>query len=594
MPTILELFQSSGLNQSVKKDTETLVEQELTGIRTTSAVEINNPLIYGNEAIRIMNRTTSAVEKQRTANAVAPGDSGLIGKGLSKLTGGKVESISEARDKVNSTLGIPVNLIPTDVAKGLVGKNPVNTSITLEEIRLGGAGTGVGKFLKGLGGGTPSQLAKQAVGKGIDLVKGEIRGALFGRRGSDQPAQGSYKNLIPDYGNVVANRQDLQERKPQKEGGFTYSSTVDLTAEAIKDRNDMSSRLDYVKSLYLNGIFGAPPRTIGKNTQISENKFNDDKTRSGENPNLYTKVSEDLIADDSQEISIDLSSVQYEPQRLNGKKVFGTSSSAFRYKSGNTFGDKDFDKQRTQDEMYSLYERDGETQFSNSLIAKRGIENGKDIINQSAVSDEDILVNGQTPLEDYDLIPLVIKNTYSGKRAHFRSSITGLTETTSPSWGTSKFLGNPFNLYTYDGVERSVTFTLQIFALNANELVSNWEKLKFLTYLCYPTGYETKAGYVTPPFIQFTLGDMYKNKHGFIESLSYTIPDSGVWETGDGKPMVDDEFLNKVGGGAKKLTAEDLSGYKLPKFIDAAITIKFVEQRSNTGLSKMYDFKSLT
>ena len=46
-------------------------------------------------------------------------------------------------------------------------------------------GTGVGKFLKGLGGGSPSQLAKQAVGKGIDLVKGEIRGELFGRRGSD-------------------------------------------------------------------------------------------------------------------------------------------------------------------------------------------------------------------------------------------------------------------------------------------------------------------------------------------------------------------------------------------------------------------------
>ena len=33
MPTILDLFQSSGLNNSVKSDTETLVEQELTGLR---------------------------------------------------------------------------------------------------------------------------------------------------------------------------------------------------------------------------------------------------------------------------------------------------------------------------------------------------------------------------------------------------------------------------------------------------------------------------------------------------------------------------------------------------------------------------------
>ena len=39
---------------------------------------------------------------------------------------------------------------------------------------------------------------------------------------------------------------------------------------------------------------------------------------------------------------------------------------------------------------------------------------------------------------------------------------------------------------------------------------------------------------------------MYKNKDGFIESLSYTIPDNGVWETGDGTEIVDDEYINKV------------------------------------------------
>jgi hypothetical protein len=589
MPSIIDLFQSSGLDNQVKKDTETLVEQELTGIRIKSAVELNNPILYGNESIRIMNRTTSAVEKQRTANAVDPGDGGLIGKGLSKLTGGKVESISEARDKVNSTLGIPVNLIPTDVAKGLVGKNPVNTPITLEEIRLGGAGTGVGKFLKGLGGGSPSQLAKQAVGKGIDLVKGEIRGALFGRRGSDQPAQGAYKNLIPDYGNIVANRQDLQEQKPQKEGGFTYSSTVDISAEAIKDRNDMSTRLEYIKSLYLNGIFGAPPRTIGKNTQTSENKFNDDETRSGNKPNLYTKVSEDLVKDDSQDLTIDLDKVGFSYQEKVKKKVYGEKT-PFRFRDSDTFKEEDFSKQRDSENKYSKQDDIA----TNTLESKRGIRSGRDIINQSAVSDEDILVDGKDKLEDYDLIPLVIKNTYSGKRAHFRCSITGLTETTSPSWDSSKFLGNPFNLYTYSGVERSVTFTLQLFALNAQELVNNWEKLKFLTYLCYPTGYEGGAGYVIPPFIKFTLGNMYDNKDGFIESLSYTVPDTSTWETGDGTPMLDDEYLNKVGGGAKKLEAKDLKGYKLPKFIDASITVKFVEQRSTTGLSKMYDFKSLT
>ena len=587
MPTILELFQSSGLKDSVKADNETLVEQETSGIRVKSLVELNNPILYGNESIRIVNRTTEAVEKQRTANSSAPADGGLIGKGLGKLTGGKVNSISEARDKVNSTLGIPVNLIPTDVAKGLVGKNPVNTSITLEEIRLGGAGTGLGKFLKSTGGGNPSAIAKQAIGKGIDLVKGEIRGALFGKRGPDEPAQGEYKNLIPDYGNVIANRQDIQEKKPQKEGGFTYSSTVDISAEAIEDRNDMSTKLEYVKSLYEKGIFGTPPLTIAKNIQISENKFNDDETRSGKKPNLYTKASEDLVIDDSQDLTINIDKVSYTPTRGEGKTFGGKYG--FRFKPSDNFDGDDFDKQRDLENKYST----NDDVIGRTLEGVSGMTNKKDIINQSPVSDEDILVDGGTPLEDFDLIPLVIKNTYSGKRAHFRCSINGLTETTSPSWDSSKFLGNPFNLYTYSGVERSVNFNLQLFALNANELVNNWEKLKFLTYLCYPTGYQSESiGYVIPPFIKFTLGDMYNQKDGFIESLSYTIPDSGVWETGQGNAVVDNEFVNKFN--TKELTVNDLKGYKLPKFIDVSITIKFVEQRSTTGLSKMYSFKSIT
>ena len=86
------------------------------------------------------------------------------------------------------------------------------------------------------------------------------------------------------------------------------------------------------------------------------------------------------------------------------------------------------------------------------------MRNGLDIINQSPIKEEDILVDGKTPLEEYDLIPLVIKNTYSGKRVTSDVQSNGLTETTSPTWDSSKFLGNPFNLYTYDGVERSVTF----------------------------------------------------------------------------------------------------------------------------------------
>ena len=41
-------------------------------------------------------------------------------------------------------------------------------------------GTEFGKFLKQTGGGNPTTIGKQALGKGIGLAKDKLRGALFG------------------------------------------------------------------------------------------------------------------------------------------------------------------------------------------------------------------------------------------------------------------------------------------------------------------------------------------------------------------------------------------------------------------------------
>ena len=83
--TIMELFHSSGLKESVKADKETFVEQETSGIRIKSLVEINNPLIYGNEAGRISLRSTPDLEKMKSNTGGEGGDGGLIGKGLNKI-----------------------------------------------------------------------------------------------------------------------------------------------------------------------------------------------------------------------------------------------------------------------------------------------------------------------------------------------------------------------------------------------------------------------------------------------------------------------------------------------------------------------------
>ena len=109
MPTILELFQNSTLSGQVKPDRLTGVEQELKGLRFKSAVELNNPLIYGNEATRIALRSTPSMDKMRTDE----GDGGLIGGTIKNL-----------RTVVNSTLGVPQTLIPSSYTKSAGGGAP--------------------------------------------------------------------------------------------------------------------------------------------------------------------------------------------------------------------------------------------------------------------------------------------------------------------------------------------------------------------------------------------------------------------------------------------------------------------------------------
>ena len=119
MPTILELFRGSTFDTDVDSKSQegkgtlfsqvkSFGEQELTGVRVKSAVELNNPLIYGNEATRIALRSTpekdTMIESKKPDGAPKEGEGGLIGAGLNKITKGKVNSVNQLRNKVNLSL----------------------------------------------------------------------------------------------------------------------------------------------------------------------------------------------------------------------------------------------------------------------------------------------------------------------------------------------------------------------------------------------------------------------------------------------------------------------------------------------------------
>ena len=226
----------------------------------------------------------------------------------------------------------------------------------------------------------------------------------------------------------------------------------------------------------------------------------------------------------------------------------------------------------------------------NNLEESRGFETKSDTINNQGVFSG--LSSGQ--LDDVDFIPLKFYSIHLGKTAQFRCTVTGLTETFSPSWDSYKFLGSPFNNYTYSGIERSVNFNFKVYSLNPNEHKVVWDKLNFLTGLVYPQGYyDTSA--LAPPFIKFTLGDLFNAKDGFIESLSYTYDDNSPWNiTTREKKFVSVNNAAPDGPIATLSPNINMTGYRLPMIVDVAVTIKFLESRGNSAGRKFFNFNPQT
>lgn len=501
-----------GTNYSkVKSDKETLIEQETTGIRFRSAVDINNPLIYGNETIRITQRSTPLLEDMKEGANGGKAGGGLIGG-----------TINQARDFVNSTIGIPETQTPSrlvdkiDIRKAndkptskllqkrldkFASNNPNQVSdphsqIPITKDIVGYNGTEVGKLLQQSGGGNPKTIGKQALGSGISYGKDKLRGELFGEGQGVGTAQSSGgldgKTYTVEY---TTNKRTYSD--------VNTSKTLRSIDGVAKDLEGTKLDLSLVSPIY--GVtrpgstkFGTPEGRFGRTEYAFENKSSDG-TRSGFWVNSFA------------------------PGRKKTEVTKGTLQDRYGLGKG--------------DKINTLKPSDYDT-----------------------IDDNGVYKKGENKVGE-DLIPFYI-GKYGEKKTPFRAIITGLNETVSPSWGTNKMVGNPFPYYTYNQIERSTSFILKIFCNSPTELAINWEKIESLTKMAYPK--INKNNLVNPPIIQFRLGDIYFDKTGFIESLTYTIPDDSTWETNGSLGF-------------------------LPKYIEVSVTIKFIEDSS--VLSALYGYK---
>lgn len=225
-----------------------------------------------------------------------------------------------------------------------------------------------------------------------------------------------------------------------------------------------------------------------------------------------------------------------------------------------------------------------ETIDKDTLFIKRGITSGADVLNldnnithvgTSAVDSSGISYDSK------DFIPLKFYSTYSNTTIQFRCTVSELSETFTPAWDPHKAVGNPFTFYTYQGVERSLTFSFKVFSMNLLEHQHSWKRLDELANLTYPQAYKGLTGAVAPPLLKFTLGDMYKRRDCFIESLEFSVDTNTPWEIGMNQKLLGSSIHPVIGGGYVKVIdpAVSADNYKLPMIINVQVTLKFIEGR---------------
>lgn len=130
-----------------------------------------------------------------------------------------------------------------------------------------------------------------------------------------------------------------------------------------------------------------------------------------------------------------------------------------------------------------------------------------------------------------DFIKFKFYDVVNKKYIIFRAILSGISDSITPEWSGTRYIGRPDQVYVYQGVERQISFSFEVYPKTKQELPVLWEKLNYLVGLCYPSYHSNR---MVAPFINLTLGDMFNQTPGFLNSLSIEVDDNTTWEIEDG------------------------------------------------------------
>lgn len=111
----------------------------------------------------------------------------------------------------------------------------------------------------------------------------------------------------------------------------------------------------------------------------------------------------------------------------------------------------------------------------------------------------------------------------------FRAFLGSIADNNSAELAGFKYMGRGETFRTYQGFDRSISFSFKIAPQSRSELLPLYTKLNHLISQVYPD-YAPSTNFMRAPVIRLTIGDYIYRMPGFLENVNVTIAGDTSWE----------------------------------------------------------------
>ena len=222
--------------------------------------------------------------------------------------------------------------------------------------------------------------------------------------------------------------------------------------------------------------------------------------------------------------------------RIKAFENLGDNSYYYNSKTDNKIGSEYFKSSGKNDPLgVQMMQRiKGNINSANLIL---NTINGADLIDSDGLQ-ELIKLNTKTNFQ-------YIKFKVIGKKNYlvFPAAVGDITEDITTDIADFKYVGSPFKVYRYNGVERTLKFDFQVYWLSNGQQSIMERKLALLRELAFPSsnltsiniGKEGQNVYsplaFSPNLIQLDIGDLYQNVQGIVSNLSIGVAQKTTWAT---------------------------------------------------------------